>query len=78
MARVDPEALTDFCRRALVAVGLGEEDAATVAESLVAADLRGVSSHGVMRLPIYVERMRRGLIATRPSIRVRRTGSTGR
>lgn len=74
MARVDPESLTSFCRRVLVAVGLSEEDAATVAGSLVAADLRGVSTHGVMRLPIYVERMRRGLIATRPSIRVRRTG----
>ena len=74
MARLDPESLTSFCRRVLVAVGLSEEVAATVAGSLVAADLRGVSTHGVMRLPIYVERMRRGLIATRPSIRVRRTG----
>jgi len=55
-------------------VGLDERDAATVAGSLVAADLRGVASHGVLRLPVYVERMRRGLIATRPSIQVRRTG----
>jgi ureidoglycolate dehydrogenase (NAD+) len=72
--RVQPAALTSFARDVLVAVGLTEEDAATVAGSLVAADLRGVSTHGVMRLPIYVERMRRGLIATRPSVQVRRTG----
>jgi ureidoglycolate dehydrogenase (NAD+) len=69
-----PEALAAFCRRVLVNVGLGEEDAATVADSLVAADLRGVATHGVMRLPIYVERLRRGLVAARPTIRVRRTG----
>ena len=72
--RVQPAALTSVARDVLVAVGLSEEDAATVAGSMVAADLRGVSTHGVMRLPIYVERMRRGLIATRPSVHVRRTG----
>jgi ureidoglycolate dehydrogenase (NAD+) len=72
--RVEQAALTSFCREVLVAVGLDERDAATVAGSLVAADLRGVATHGVLRLPVYVERMRRGLIATRPSIRVRRTG----
>jgi ureidoglycolate dehydrogenase (NAD+) len=69
-----PEALAGFCRQVLLQAGLGEEDAATVADSLVAADLRGVATHGVMRLPIYVERLRRGLIAARPAIRVRRTG----
>jgi ureidoglycolate dehydrogenase (NAD+) len=73
--RVEQAALTSFCREVLVAVGLDERDAATVAGSLVAADLRGVATHGVLRLPVYVERMRRGLIATRPSIRVRRTGA---
>jgi ureidoglycolate dehydrogenase (NAD+) len=72
--RVEQAALTSFCRDVLVAVGLDERDAATVAGSLVAADLRGVATHGVLRLPVYVERMRRGLIATRPSIQVRRTG----
>jgi ureidoglycolate dehydrogenase (NAD+) len=72
--RVEQAALTSFCREVLVAVGLDERDAATVAGSLVAADLRGVATHGVLRLPVYVERMRRGLIATRPSIQVRRTG----
>jgi ureidoglycolate dehydrogenase (NAD+) len=71
---IDQAALAGFCREVLTRVGLGTEDAATVAGSLVAADLRGVSSHGVMRLPIYVERIRRGLVAASPDIRVRRTG----
>ncbi len=40
--------------------GLPAEDAQTVAESLVDADLRGVHSHGVGRLDIYVERLAKG------------------
>jgi LDH2 family malate/lactate/ureidoglycolate dehydrogenase len=72
--RVGHAALTSFCQDVLVAVGLDERDAATVAGSLVAADLRGVATHGVLRLPVYVERMRRGLIATRPDIHVVHTG----
>jgi LDH2 family malate/lactate/ureidoglycolate dehydrogenase len=52
-------------------------DARLAAESLVEADLRGVESHGMVRLPIYAERLRRGAIAARPEIRVvRRTRSS--
>jgi ureidoglycolate dehydrogenase (NAD+) len=72
--RVDATALTRFARDLLVAAGLRPDDADVVAASLVAADLRGVGSHGVLRLPIYVERIRLGLVATDPVIEVRRTG----
>lgn len=46
------------------------EDARTVAHSLVQADLRGVSTHGVSRVPVYLDRVRRGLVAARPRIEV--------
>ncbi|MCM3715733.1 Ldh family oxidoreductase [Halalkalibacter oceani] len=39
------------------AVGMDEEDAEITADNLVTADLRGVYSHGVMRVPIYVKRL---------------------
>jgi LDH2 family malate/lactate/ureidoglycolate dehydrogenase len=39
-----------------------EDDAKTIAESLVSANLRGVDSHGIARLPAYVERVMKGLI----------------
>lgn len=42
--------------------GLTGEHAAIVAESLVAADERGVYSHGVMRVPTYVKALRSGAI----------------
>lgn len=54
----------------LVAVDLAKDDAHTVADSLVQADLRGVHSHGVMRLPGYVVALKSGKIHARPNIRV--------
>jgi LDH2 family malate/lactate/ureidoglycolate dehydrogenase len=60
--RVKAEELKDFCKRALVAAGMREKDAEIVADALIWANLRGVDSHGVVRLYSYIERMRRGLI----------------
>lgn len=58
-----PEAeLRNRCITILETVGMPREAAEHVAACLVLADLRGVSSHGVTRLPIYVERIQRGSI----------------
>ena len=47
------------------------------AATLVESDLRGVESHGVVRVPIYVERLRRGATDPRPRIAIaRETRST--
>ena len=54
--------LLDFCTNILKSVGVSEENARIVAENLVMANLRGVDSHGVARLPTYVERVLRGYI----------------
>ncbi|HET6519745.1 MAG TPA: Ldh family oxidoreductase, partial [Geminicoccaceae bacterium] len=57
-------------------VGVPDEEAAPIVDNLVEADLRGVESHGVVRLPIYVERIRAGVINPRPTIRVVRETRT--
>ena len=41
--------------------GVGPADAAAVADSLVWANLRGVDSHGVSRVPRYVELFDKGV-----------------
>ncbi len=41
-------------------LGLPDEDARIVADHLVEADLRGVHSHGVIRVPTYVHEFRTG------------------
>jgi LDH2 family malate/lactate/ureidoglycolate dehydrogenase len=40
--------------------GMGEADAAVLAGHLVRADLRGIHSHGVMRVPDYARKLRGG------------------
>lgn len=62
----------------LEAAGLSAPHAATVAEGLVQAELRGQSSHGVSRLlDIYVERPRRRAVNAKPDVRIeRQRGST--
>jgi uncharacterized oxidoreductase len=47
--------LTDFARSLFVAAGVPADEAATVAGSLVGANLRGHDSHGVIRVLQYVE-----------------------
>ena len=37
--------------------GMSEQDATLLADTLVAADLRGVHSHGVLRVPEYVQKL---------------------
>jgi uncharacterized oxidoreductase len=52
--------LTRFSTDLLAAGGLSREEAQLVATSLVDANLRGHDSHGVMRIPYYLDRVRKG------------------
>lgn len=67
---VDALELRAYAAGILSAAGLPETDADTVAAALVDANLRGIDSHGVTRVPIYVERLRRGLVDPKPDIRI--------
>src|SRR5215813_5206922 len=62
--------LGDFVARAFIAAGLPQRDAQAVAGLMVEADLRGSDTHGVIRLPLYVRRLRAGGINARPHIRI--------
>ena len=68
--RVSAARLAEFVTRAFVAAGLPEADANSVAGLMVEADLRGSDTHGVIRLPLYVRRLRAGGINAKPNIRV--------
>jgi (2R)-3-sulfolactate dehydrogenase (NADP+) len=62
MARLFPDALTALAVDSLLAVGVPRETAVSTARALVYADLRGLSSHGVSRLPMYCAQLRNGRI----------------
>ena len=68
--RVSATQLTAFVTRAFIAAGLPEDDAQAVAGLMVEADLRGSDTHGVIRLPLYMRRLRAGGINGKPNIRV--------
>ncbi len=76
--RVREDDLRAFVERALTSVGVDEAQARIVGDVLVAADRRGIESHGVARLRwFYVDRIRNGRIAARPSYEiVRERGTT--
>jgi LDH2 family malate/lactate/ureidoglycolate dehydrogenase len=59
---VDHHELYRLAHRFLQAAGTPTTDAARVAHALVLSDLKGVASHGVMRLPQYLEQIREGLV----------------
>lgn len=67
---ISAKLLTRFCTVVLMKLGVPLEQATAIAGNLVAADLQGVASHGVVRLPIYVERLRAGVVNPRPNVRV--------
>lgn len=52
----------------LVAYGVPTADAKLTANSLISADQRGISSHGLLRLPLYAEALHLGGINPNPSM----------
>lgn len=67
---VNPEKLKEFLYQAALRAGTGEYEAKILSDSTVEAELRGMSSHGVVRYPSYIERISQGLYAvkTEPKI----------
>jgi LDH2 family malate/lactate/ureidoglycolate dehydrogenase len=61
--------LEEFTRSAFIKAGVIEPHAEIVAHHLVQANLRGVDSHGVARIPYYIEGIRLGEVNTSPKIR---------
>lgn len=62
MPRIGARALRTFCTSLAMRYGAPERAATVLAESLVDADLKGIDTHGISRLPIYLKRVDEGLI----------------
>lgn len=65
--------VTRFAREVLVGNGVNPEQAEIVARCLVAADLRGIDTHGVNRIPSYMERIRQGVLDAKAIPRLTQT-----
>ena len=67
---VNADNLRNFCARLFQSVGVPQDEAVVNADNLVDADLKGVESHGVTRAPIYLKRLRMGLVRPAVSLEV--------
>lgn len=72
MPLVQSNDLLDFARSLLKAGGALDHEAETVAKSLVGANLRGHDSHGVMRIPFYLARVKEGILQPGAELKVDR------
>lgn len=71
---VSAEALRRWATACLEALRMPAEDARLLAHSLVQTSLWGIDTHGIARLPHYLERLARGSLNPRPAIEEMRTG----
>jgi len=70
MARYTYSYLFDFTSQMLQKMGFSEEDAVRCARVFMSAELRGISTHGVIRLTDYFKLWEAGRINATPNIRV--------
>ena len=73
MTRINHEKLIRFVSRSFEKLGVPRSDAEIAANVLVASDLRGVDTHGVIRFnpnAWYVKWLRDGAMTAKPNIRV--------
>jgi ureidoglycolate dehydrogenase (NAD+) len=75
--RVDALQLQELIKQILLSAGVCEGNSRIVADSITTAELSGFHSHGVIRIPHYIKRLRMGSLNKNPDIRVlRKTGNT--
>lgn len=68
--RIDAKPLETFTAQCFEKAGCPPADAATEAEVLVWANLRGVDSHGVQRIPAYLDMIEKGWMNPTPDVKI--------
>jgi uncharacterized oxidoreductase len=70
MAEIDADTLRGFAIEVFCACGAPQNEAQIVADHLITANLLGYDTHGVIRIPQYVEAIREGVIKPGAAITV--------
>ena len=68
LVQVDAGRLAQAVARIFAALGIAQTDADIVAQDLVLAEREGIGSHGVMLMPMYVERILKGSVSKRSGL----------
>lgn len=69
---VQADRLGRFCLQLFEKVGVPSAEAKVAVDNLIEADLRGVDTHGVTRIAIYIERLQSGAVKARPQMKILR------
>lgn len=64
------EQIRQFSNQCFTKLDMPQEEAEIITEVLLKADLREIHSHGFLRLPIYIERIQKGLITNKVNISI--------
>ena len=67
---ISRDELYEFSVNCFINAGVPRGEAEIVSDHLVLANLRGVESHGVVRIPFYVEGIRKGLVSPKAEIEI--------
>ena len=74
--KIESKKLQEYAKDMFRKAGTTEEEAATVAEELVTSNLMGLDSHGVLRIPQYLDQIKEGLIIPGSEVRIVKETST--
>ena len=66
--RVSPDSIYAFAAALFSAAGVPPDYAAFIADALLLADLRGVDTHGINRVPVYLSRVKNGVVNPSPEL----------
>ncbi len=64
------EYLLNFTKEVFLKMGCGKDDALSAARVFIAAELRGLSSHGMIRIKDYYQLWKAGRINVKPNVRI--------
>lgn len=74
MPTFSPKELQQIAQQIFMACGAPLSEASLVAEHLVESNIMGIDSHGVMRIPQYVDNIRRGAIKPGSQVSILKDG----
>ena len=58
---IDFKTLKNFIRDIFVGLNVSKADSEIIADVLITSDLRGIDSHGIQRLKMYYDRIKKGI-----------------
>lgn len=68
--RIPYETALMMTKQIFLACGMSETDAHMLSDSLVRADMRGVKSHGLVRIPSYVDQLLSGVASAKSNVKI--------